>query len=234
MSSAYKPELVKTKLGQFLNGLPDELMDQLLTIVHQKKYRPGEIIFREGLPGQGFHLLAEGRVKIYKMAPDGKEQILHIINPGEPFGEAAIFLGQGYPASAQALTEAVTLYFPRQGLIRLITANAEMALGLLGVMARRLAHFAALLEAVTLKEVPARLAAFILELAAERGRAELALSKSQLASLLATTPETISRSLGRLKKAGLIAEEKPYIIIKDQNRLRAAAEGISPAEDDRA
>ena len=227
MPSDSQQSLIKKTLALFFSGLSGELTDKLAAIVRLKKYQAGAVIFEEGSPGRGFHLVAEGRVKIHKTAPDGKEQILHILDPGEPFGEVAIFLGQGYPANAQALTAAVTLYFPREDLMGLIAANTEMALGLLAVMARRLARFTALLEAVTLKEVPSRLAAFILELAGERDRAELSLSKSQLASLLATTPETISRSLGRLKNAGLIAEEKPYIIIKDLKRLRAASEGQS-------
>lgn len=224
--------LIHQTLGNFFAGLPSELMDQLATIVRLKHYRANEVIFEENSAGEGFHMVAEGRVKIFKTTAEGKEQILHIFGPGEPFGEAAIFLGRGYPANALALSRTATLFFPRAELRRLISANAEMAFGLLGVMAQRLARFTALLEAITLKEVPARLAAFILELAQGRDRVELTLSKSQLSSLLGTTPETISRSLGRLKSSGLIAEEKPFIIVTDRRRLELAAEGLSLSPND--
>ena len=211
----------------FFHGLQPPLVEELASIAALKQYQAGEIIFRQGDPGLGFHLLLAGRVKVFKSAPDGKEQILHLFGPGEPFGEVAIFLGLGYPADSQALDDSRTLFFPRLALRRLIAANPDLALGLLAVLSRRLVHFAALLESVTLKEVPARLAAFLLDSADENGRAELTVTKGQLASLLGATPETISRSLGRLKSRGLINEEKPFITILDRGRLRALADGLA-------
>ena len=210
----------------FFKGLGPDLIDQLASIAASKRYQAGEIIFHQGDPGLGFHLIHQGRVKIFKSAPDGKEQILHLFGPGEPFGEVAIFLGRGYPAEAQALEESQTIFFPREALRRLIAANPDLALGLLAVLSLRLVHFSSLLESVTLKEVPARLAAFLLDSAQGEGRVELTVTKGQLASLLGATPETISRALGRLKTRELISEEKPFITILDQDRLRDLAEGL--------
>lgn len=216
--------------SSFFQGLDPATASDLASIAALKKYGPGEIIFDEGQPGRGFHLTAEGRVKVYRSAPDGRERILHVFGPGEPFGEAAIFLGRGYPARAEALTAVATLYFPRRKLKELLARRPEAALEMMGIMALRLNRFAGLLEAVTLKEAPARLAAFFLELAGEDGRAELKLSKGQLGSLLAASPETISRALGRLKKEGLIREDKPYIVILDRGRLaELAEEGKTPS-----
>ena len=209
----------------FFQGLEPELIEQLASIAFFKKYRQGEIIFQEGDPGLGFHLVAEGRVKVFKSGPDGKEQILHLFGPGEPFGEVAIFLGRGYPAWAQALSATVTVFFPREALRRLISQNPDLAFGLMAILSQRLVRFAALVENITLREVPARLAAFLIDLAQGRDRVELTLSKGQLASLLGTTPETISRALGRLKSAGLISEQKPYVTIIDSDRLSEAAQG---------
>jgi CRP/FNR family transcriptional regulator len=212
--------------AQFFQGLEPDLVRRLASIAQIKKYGPEETIFYEGEPGLGFHLLARGRVKIFKSSPDCKEQLLHFFGPGEPFGEAAIFAGKGYPAQAQAVSEAVTLFFPRAELRRLIAENPDLAFGLMAVMAARLRRFASMLESLTLKEVPARLAAFILNLAeGGRDKVELTFSKGHLASLLGATPETISRALARLKKAGLISEEKPFIHILDRLRLARAASG---------
>jgi CRP/FNR family transcriptional regulator len=212
--------------AQFFQGLPPDLVRRLASIAQIKKFGQDQVIFYEGEAGLGFYLLAEGRVKIFKSSPDGKEQILHLFGPGEPFGEVAIFAGQGYPAQAQAARDTVTLFFPRAELRRLIAENPDLAFGLMAVMAARLRRFAAMLESFTLKEVPARLAAFILNLAPDGGeRAELSFSKGQLASLLGATPETISRALARLKKAGLINEEKPFIHILDRPGLIRASSG---------
>ncbi len=214
----------------FFQGLEPELAAQLASIAAWKTYRAGETIFEEGQPGLGFHLVAEGRVKIFKSSPDGKEQILHLFGPGEPFGEVAIFLGRGYPAQAMALAETTTVFFPRAALRDLIARNPDLAFGLLAVLSQRLVRFAGLLESITLKEVPARLAAFVLELAGTGDRAELVLTKAQLASLLGATPETISRALGRLKNAGLISEQKPFLNIIDRRRLSDLAEGLETVE----
>ncbi|MDR1044580.1 MAG: Crp/Fnr family transcriptional regulator [Candidatus Adiutrix sp.] len=210
----------------FFSGLEPELIEQLASIAAAKSYQAGEVVFNEGDPGLGFHLLVEGRVKIYKSSPDGKEQLLHLFGPGEPFGEVAIFLGRGYPAQAQALSDCRTAFFPREALRRLISQNPDLAFGLMAVLAQRLTRFAGLLETITLKEVPARLAAFLLDLAGTGPAAELGVSKSQLASLLGATPETISRAFGRLKSAGLISEEKTAIKITDRRRLRQVADGL--------
>lgn len=210
----------------FFQGLAPELTEQLAGIASLKSYQAGETIFYDGDPGLGFHLVAEGRVKIFKSAPDGKEQILHLFGPGEPFGEVAIFLGRGYPAQALALVETRTVFFPRAALRDLITRNPDLAFGLMAVLSLRLVRFTALLESVTLKEVPARLASFILDLSGDgRDQVELTVSKGQLASLLGASPETISRALGRLKNAGLISEEKPMLSILDHSRLRDVADG---------
>lgn len=210
----------------FFQGLTADLTAELAGIAAQKNYQAGETIFDEGDPGLGFHLVAQGRVKVFKRSPDGKEQILHLFGPGEPFGEVAIFLGLGYPAQALALVETVTVFFPRPALRDLIARNPDLAFGLMAILSQRLVRFTALLESVTLKEVPARLAAFILDLASDgRNQVKLTISKGQLASLLGASPETISRALGRLKNANLIQEDKPLMTITDRSRLQDVADG---------
>ena len=212
----------------FFHGLEESLLLSLADIAVLKSHKSGEIIFAEKDPGTGFYLVAEGQVKIFKSAPDGKEQILHIFGPGEPFGEVAIFLGWGFPAWALALENSKTIFFPRAALRRLIGQNPDLAFGMMAVLSMRLIRFTHMVEALTLKEVPARLAAFLVNLSQENNdtlKVELKVSKSQLASLLGTVPETISRAMGRLKSAGLINEEKPHIIILDPMKLKAFAAG---------
>ncbi len=210
----------------FFQGLQAEELREMAALASVRKYAAGELIFDESDKALGFHLVTEGRVKVFKSAPDGKERILHLFGPGEPFGEAAIFAGRGYPASALAVSGATTLFFPREELKRRIAENPDLALALMAVMAARLRRFTDMLEAAALKELPARLAAFILNLApGGEVRAELTLSKGQLASLLGSAPESLSRAMTGLKKAGLIAEEKHFINILDRSRLARLASG---------
>lgn len=217
------------KSWTFFKGLDDKQVASLAGIAFIKKYQDGEIIFAEGDPGLGLHTVAAGRVKVFKSAPDGKEQILHLIEPGAPFGEVAVFLGGGYPAWSQAMGPVTTLFIPRSALRDLIAKDPDLALGMMAVLSMRLVGFTKMVESLTLKETPARLASYFLQLSAENQEAEkinLNLTKGQLASLLGTMPETLSRILNKMKNRGLISEEKPAITIINRPQLEALAKGL--------
>jgi len=197
-------------------GLPQNQLEDLAAIVHEQVFGRGEIIFSDGDEGKGFYVVAEGRVKIFKLSFEGKEQILHLFGPGEPFGEVAVFAGAHFPAYAEPLEKSRVLFFPRQALLGLIARNPTLALNMLGVLSMRLRRFANLIEDLSLKEVPGRLAAYFLYLSEKNGGAsefELDITKGQLASLLGTIPETLSRILGKMIKQELIAAEGPRIRI---------------------
>lgn len=207
-------------------GLTDRQHQELATIVHQQSFDAGQIIFSQGDDARGLYVVIEGRVKIFKLAPDGKEQIFHFFGPGEPIGEAAVFAGQRFPAYAEALEKSRTVFLPRQALIELIRRNPELALGLLSVLSMRLHRLANLVEDLSLKEVPARLAAYLLILS-NRQRSndlELDMTKGQLASLLGTIPETLSRILTRMAKQGLIETTGRRIKLLDRSGLDQLAE----------
>jgi CRP/FNR family transcriptional regulator len=180
-------------------------------------------VFHEGDPGIGFYMVAAGKVKIYKMSPDGKEQILHIFGPGEPFGEVPVFHGNPFPANASTLTEAELLFFPRPAFVELITRTPSLALNMLAVLAQRLRRFATQIENLSLKEVPGRLASYLGYLAEEQGnpdRVVLDIPKGQLASLLGASSETLSRIFARMTDEGLIRVEGRTIHLLDQAALR--------------
>ena len=95
------------------NGLPEEQIVAIKKIAVDKKINKGEIIFSEGDEGNGFFVVAEGRVKVFKVSTEGKEQILHIFGPGQPFGEVPVFAGQKFPANAQAIDKTRVLFLLR-------------------------------------------------------------------------------------------------------------------------
>ena len=208
-------------------GLPDKHLEDLAMIVVDQVFQRGQVIFSEGDDGNGFFVAVTGRVKIYKMSPDGKEQILHIFEPGEPFGEVPVFTGQQFPANAEAMQESRLYFFPRDSFIRLIRKNPSLALNMLAILSKRLRRFTMLVEDLSLKEVPGRLAAYLLYLS-ELGEGttdlELSITKGQLASLLGTIPETLSRILGKMSGQGLIETEGPKIKILDPQGLEELAE----------
>jgi CRP/FNR family transcriptional regulator, dissimilatory nitrate respiration regulator len=211
------------------SGLSREQVQELAGIVLEQTCGRGQTIFLEGDEGSGFYVVKTGKVKIFKLSPDGKEQILHIFGPGEPFAEVPVFAGQRFPASAEALEDTRLFFFPRAGFLDLIRRHPSLALNMLAVLSRRLRQLAGLVEDLSLKEVPARLAAYILYRSdCQKGEPEFALdiAKGQLASLLGTIPETLSRILAKMGKEGYIATTGPKIKIIDKTRLQELAVGM--------
>jgi CRP/FNR family transcriptional regulator len=210
-------------------GLPGDQLEDLAMIVVDQTVSRGQTIFSEGDEGVGFYVVISGRIKISKLSPDGKEQILHLFGPGEPFGEVPVFAGQHFPANAAALEKARIFFFPREAFIGLIRKTPDLALNMLAVLSRRLRRFTLLVEDLSLKEVPGRLAAYLLYLSRTKegsSHLELDISKGQLASLLGTIPETLSRILGKMNKGGLIETNGPRIRILEREGLEDLAEGL--------
>ncbi len=209
------------------NGLPEDQLLAIKQIAVEKKVNKGEAIFSEGDEGKGFYVVLEGRVKIYKVSAEGKEQILHIFGQGQPFGEVPVFAGQKFPANAQAISKARVLFFPRTAFVTLITENPSLSLNMLAVMASKLREFSVQIENLSLKEIPARLASYLIYLAVEQQSEEavtLGISKGQLASMLGTIPETLSRIFAKLSGQGLINVQGPKIALLDREGLEDLAE----------
>lgn len=204
------------------SGLPDQQLLDLAAISFEKSFGKGENVFFEGDEGIGFYLVASGKVKIYKMSPAGKEHILHIFGPGEPFGEVPVFHGQPFPASAECLVKSKVIFFPREKFVGLVHKNPSIALNMLAILSMRLRRFTGQIEDLSLKEVPARLAGYLLFLQEEQGGEaiiELEISKGQLASLLGTIPETLSRIFAKMSDEGLIQVDGRKITILDKESL---------------
>ncbi|MCX5838398.1 MAG: Crp/Fnr family transcriptional regulator [Deltaproteobacteria bacterium] len=206
-------------------GLSRAQYEALGRIGVRRSFRKGERIFSEGDEGTGFYAVLSGRVKISKVSTDGKEQILHLFGPGESFGEVSVFTGQGFPADAAAAFPTTVLFFPRTAFSGLIRLDPALALNMLAQLSQRLRHFAGLIEDLSLKEVPERLSKYLLYLSARDGdgAVELDVSKGQLAALLGTIPETLSRILTKMNRQGLIRSRGAQIRILDRRGLEEIA-----------
>jgi len=207
-------------------GLPSEHLQDLASIVQEIAVPRNHLIFSDGDEADGFYVVIQGRVKIFKLSFDGKEQIIHIFGEHEPFGEVPVFQGGRFPAHAQSLENSRLFFFPRKAFVSLIKRNPAVALNMLAVLSRRLRGMASMIEDLALKEAPARLAAYLLLMSKKHGEADevkLDISKTQLASLIGATPETVSRILGKLAQQGMIETQGPLITILDKSSLEALA-----------
>lgn len=207
------------------SGVTDTDLDRLLQICRGRDHDKGEQLFAEGEPAAGFFIVASGRVKIYKLSPEGKERILHIVHPGGTFAEAAIFGNGLYPAYAEPLANSHLIFFPRREFLDLLRGDAQIAINMIGGLSRFLRQFATQIEELTFKDVPARLARYLLDLGADTKRQlELPIAKGALASRLGTVSETLSRTFRKLSDDGIIVVQGKTIQILDAERLADLAD----------
>ncbi len=214
------------------SGVPEADLEALAHLAVSNAFARQATIFWEGREAQGFYLLSRGSVKLVKSSPEGKEYIIRLVGPGETFAEAAVFSDASYPATAMALEDCQTLFFPKAPFLRHLAASPTLARNMLATLSRLMLHLTRQLEDLSLKEVSARLARYLLERCQERhGRIEKGLAfelpttKTHLAAYLGTIGETLSRTLSRLKSQGVIEVEKGRITITNPAVLKKIASG---------
>jgi CRP-like cAMP-binding protein len=214
-------------------GLKDEELKRIRTIANLRQVGKREILFSDGEEAKGFYVILSGKIKLYKISPEGKEQILHIVSAPDAFAEAALFVEGSYPAFAEALTESQLLFFPKRDFIQLIERNPKLSINMIVSLSHFLRRFASLIEELSLKEVSSRMAKYLIDLSmrlSKEGKnskeVELDLSKTQLASKLGTISETLSRTLAKMKAKGIIDVKRNRILILNREALEELASGL--------
>lgn len=215
------------------SGMKEEDLKKIVTTALPKQIKKKEILFSDGEEARGFYAILSGRIKLYKVSPEGKEQILHIVSAPDAFAEAALFLEGSYPAFAEALSDSRLLFFPKREFIHLIEKNPQLSINMIVSLSQYLKRFALLIEELSLKEVSSRIAKYFIDLSLKSVKEgknpkelELDLSKTQLASRLGTISETFSRTLAKMKAKGIIDVKKNRILILDREALEELSSGL--------
>jgi CRP/FNR family transcriptional regulator len=218
--------LATLRRAPLLAALDEEALRALVSRCRSVRVPAGRQIIHAGEVAHAFFVVLAGRIKVYKLSPRGDEQVLHHYGVGSTFGEAAVLAGNSFPAFAESLEPSELLEISRDTLLRAVSQQPELALAMLAGLSGKLREFAHLIEQLSLKEVPARLADALLELGDRAGADtfELNQSKRQLAAQLGTVAETLSRAFRKLRADGLISVDGATISILDRSRLRRLAE----------
>ncbi|MCP4640981.1 MAG: Crp/Fnr family transcriptional regulator [bacterium] len=193
-----------------------------------REYGANELLFMQDGEAAGFFGVLSGKVKIHRVGNDGREQVLHLFGRGELCGEVPVFQGRVFPASAMAVSKARVVYVPRVAFLDLARKRPELLLGMLAMLSHRLRGFVNLVDDLSLKEVSARLAKYLLDRQVRKGSdtVELDSTKAVLAARLGTIAETISRTLNRMQKRGVIEVNGRSIRVLDRDALTALAAGM--------
>ena len=208
--------------------LTDQQLADVAAIVRDRSYQPGQFVFIEGEPGEALFILKQGLIKLTKRTEDGREHILHFVNPGEVFAEVVLFDEKGrYPATAEVQQDTVVGVIRNSDMTALISSNSEIAVSLLAFMARRLRQAQDRSMNLALNDVRRRLVFILLDLASEHGTLtdqgivlNLALTHQELANMVGTSRESANRIINDLKKSGALETNRQQIIILDKQTLR--------------
>lgn len=208
-------------------GIGRERMNALATQVIRKPFRPGDLIIGEEDPARAFYVILSGRVKLYKSSAEGKEQTLHVLGPGEPFGLCTAFAVDSFPASVMALEEGSLLVIPGPVIEEMSRQEPALLLNIIRVLSRRLRESMALVESLSLMEIPQRLATYLLSLehGADGESVALSVTRRELAKILGATPEALSRAIRKMTSDGLLRTEGRVVHLLDRRALMQMAEG---------
>jgi len=217
---ALVPYLQKVLL---FSALTAEQLKQFAIFCSLGEYNKDEHVFHEGDYARAFYSVVRGKLKIYRLSADGVEHILEIQEPPDMIAEAAIFDRETYPANCQALENVTLLRIPRQEFVKLLLSSEKVTLAILNSYSKRLRDLVKLVEALSMYDVKARLGRYLLKKAVTRdGRLvyEHKTTKKELAAILGTIPETLSRTFNFFKDRGLISEEGKTIVILDVKQMQ--------------
>ncbi|NCS90647.1 MAG: Crp/Fnr family transcriptional regulator [Ignavibacteria bacterium] len=195
-----------------------------------KKFQKNDFLFHEGDFYIGFFILLKGSVKVYKINADGKESVVHLIKPFNAFADIPLFDGINYPASAKSIEESLVLFISKERFLILIKENPEIMLKMLSGFAKRLKSLVNKIEDLSSKEIPNRLAKYLINEIRIAGTeklpepfVKLSIPKSTIASFLGTITETLSRTFKKLQDEGIIRVNGINIFVRDIKRLKEMA-----------
>lgn len=231
----HDPRSVLTGVS-FFRGLSPGAVDLVAHRMIHRSVAQGTILFRKGETARGVYLLVKGRVEIYRSTADGREQILHTETPVQSIAELPVFDGGPYPASGRAAEDSELFFLSLDDFQRLYREHPEISDAVIRNLGIRLRKLAGVVEKISLRSVPGRVAKALLE-AAERsgaqeegGSFQLKRTQSELAQELATSRESVARALGEMRKHGIISTRGRQVTIRSLRGLMEVAEGESPEE----
>jgi CRP/FNR family transcriptional regulator len=221
---------VLEKTALFTSLSPSELQN-LAARTLRKLFSGGELLFSEGEPCKGLHIIARGKIRIFKTSMSGREQVLAINTVGESVAELPVFDGGSYPASAMAIDDTEVAFISRRDFHAYCLEHPEVALKVLSVVGARLRRLVGIIEELSFTTIRERLISALLKLAQTGGRRTergiefiLPGSHQELANQLGTVRELISRNLMRLQAEGLLEVDARQIVVKDMKGLSALLE----------
>jgi CRP/FNR family transcriptional regulator, dissimilatory nitrate respiration regulator len=188
-----------------------------------RRFGRDELLFAAGDPANGFYIIQSGQVRVFKMDDEGREVEVARLGPGETLAEAAAFAAKEFPLFAQAVRDSTVLFFDKDSVLRRIEADPSLAGLFISLLAKKCLTLNRRIESLGLLTVKQRLAQYLLSQCSGRGQClvDLTMTKGELAKMLGTVNETLSRTLKQMREEGWIEVKGGRIMIKDCPALRS-------------
>jgi CRP-like cAMP-binding protein len=228
-----EPGNIVAELGavSLFSGLSPEELRLLAARAVRKRYAQGELLFQEGDACKGLHIIATGKLRIFKSSTGGREQVLAVEGPGGSVAELPVFDGGNYPASVSAMEDAQVLFISRTDFRNFCLEHPPVALKMLAVVGARLRRLVGIIEELSFTTVRQRLVSALVRQARAEGRQsergiefELPGTHQEIAHQLGTVRELVSRNLMRLQAEGLVQVDARKIVVRDLPGLTAILE----------
>lgn len=222
-----KPEhIAVARNSMLLSAAPEPVVQSVLSSARLREFDRGATIFLQGERASAIYIVAEGWVKLYRIAPNGAEAVVGVFTKGRSFGEAVAFRHDVYPVAAEAVTDCSLIRIEADAFLRLLRDNPEVAILMLSATYIHLHSLVTQVEALKAQTGAQRVAEFLLELApCAVGPCEVVLpyDKVLIAGRLGMKPESLSRAFFRLRDQGVTIRQN-HADIEDVTTLRAFAE----------
>jgi CRP/FNR family transcriptional regulator, cyclic AMP receptor protein len=208
------------------SALSEEEATSLRSSMTLVKVTKGHTLFKEGEEGDRLYVVLDGKLKLGKSSPDGRENLQEILGPGEMFGELSLFDPGPRTATATAITDAKLLMLPHEKVLDLITAQPAVSLELLRRLAQRLRDSRGEQSDLVFVDVPGRVAKAIIDLGERFGDqredglyVKHDLTQEELAQLVGASRETVNKALADFAARGWVALEPRAVLVKDYERI---------------
>jgi CRP/FNR family transcriptional regulator, cyclic AMP receptor protein len=208
------------------------LLKELAGQIHERKYKAGEVVLLEGEQCEGLYFVISGRVKVFKVSREGKEQVLRILGPGRTFNDVPVFDGGLNPGSIATLEPSTVGHIPKGAVLALVEKHPQVAMAVIRLLASRLRALTLMIEDLSLRGVLARVAKLLLDctrghqtLVEGEGDACARLTQHQIAAMTGSVREVVQRALKALEKDGVIRLERARVVVLDPKALERWSDG---------
>lgn len=211
--------------SRLFSAMPPEVREALLDAAQVHRLGRGQSLFHQGDTAHSIHIVADGWVKLYRIAPNGTEAVVGVMTRGQSFGEPIALRRAAYPVSAETTTACDLIAVPARAFLDLLQSHPETAISILAATFLHLQGLVEQIEQLKARSGAQRVAEFLLELCPEGAASAtvtLPYDKALIAGRLGIKPESLSRTFLRLRDYG-VRINQANAAISSISRLRELA-----------